>query len=258
LTQNQSIDADKIALLEERFGMAFNTGRLRPYIHFLAEHKERFFSQNDAASFFERHVIENLEFARCCSEVMQQELAYPQSLLAKLNPDRSIAQLGLADAGSGPGLPGYFFSALNEPPHVTLIDSSRRRLGLLEQAMQAQAVPASRIKIIYARVDELRPQFQFICARALAPLPYLLEMVSGALLPGGLLFLATTAIPEDLLRKGAGHLGLGRFHVKQPLEWRDGLRKILIAQKIGLPEKGYPRPWKIIKAELAKSKKGSS
>lgn len=77
------------------------------------------------------------------------------------------------DLGSGAGFPGLVVAALHGGP-VTLVEERRLRVDFLQRAAAALGV---KVEIIAARVERvaMRP-FDVISARALAPLPRLLDL----------------------------------------------------------------------------------
>jgi len=78
------------------------------------------------------------------------------------------------DVGSGAGLPGIVIALLAEGP-VTLIEPRRLRAHFLEQ-MVGELGLANRVEVVCARAERVTGQFDTITARAVAPLPKLLEM----------------------------------------------------------------------------------
>ncbi len=79
----------------------------------------------------------------------------------------------LADLGSGAGLPGLVLAILGAP--VThLIESDRRKAAFLREAVRACGVG---VTVHASRIEDVPPlQADVITARALAPLPVLLEL----------------------------------------------------------------------------------
>ena len=131
-------------------------------------------SAADRAQIWPRHIEDSLQLAP----------------LIRGTPGRAI------DIGSGAGLPGLIL-AIRTGIHFTLIESDARKCAFLREAARATGAPVS---IVNARIEaalvapvRLAPA-SLVTARALAPLPKLLELAAPLLCPDGQL----------LLPKGAG------------------------------------------------------
>ncbi|MBL8021537.1 MAG: class I SAM-dependent methyltransferase [Leptospirales bacterium] len=224
------------------------------FASFLEEKNEPggFFSQNDAARILERHIYENLIFVDYVS--------------SRLKVSRETK---LADAGSGPGLPGYLFHCLKDPPAVTLIDSSKRRLSFLEAwandsraAIESSNEPGkvnantARLNFRYERLEEMKASYDIITIRALIPFPFCIEIVAALQPVGGHLFLATTEPPPKF--KGLQAFGYVSRETYVPSELTFlGARSILHLEKIAKQDSRYPRSWKIIQQEMQKWKEST-
>lgn len=153
------LDLHKVEGLAE----LFNVKRVESFYRFLNEKNDEggFFSKSDYDRIGDRHVIE-------C-------MAYIRRIMSLKNVSRETKIL---DVGSGPGLPGFLFACLNHPPYVTLLDSSKRRLSLVEKYWQQAVSDAenptknNRLKFLYQRAEEYKGQFDVVTMRALIPFPY--------------------------------------------------------------------------------------
>lgn len=86
----------------------------------------------------------------------------------------------LLDLGSGAGFPGLVLAVLGIPG-VKLIESDGRKCAFLGEA--ARACEAD-VEIVRARVEDLPPEpARVITARALAPLPKLLDLAEPLIAP---------------------------------------------------------------------------
>jgi len=223
--------------LRREFLDLFEIGRVQAYYEFLKTNNASggFFSKRDAGRILERHIYENMIFS------------YYVSLLLNVTQKTE-----LADAGSGPGLPGFFFACLKKPPQLTLIDSSQRRLGRLEEFHNASnRFPSVRFR--YERLEDCTGEYDIIVMRALIPYPYCIELVCGLQRPGGWIALADTT-PDDkapLIQDRLQRLGyVSRETIHPPEIQFLGSRCINLLLKTRETEMGYPRKWKLIKKEL--------
>lgn len=92
-----------------------------------------------------------------------------------------------ADLGSGGGLPGIVIAVLARelPGHreVTLVESDARKAAFLQVALHETGSPGT---VARCRIEDLAPlSADVISARALAPLPRLLDLASRHLADGG-------------------------------------------------------------------------
>jgi 16S rRNA (guanine527-N7)-methyltransferase len=101
------------------------------------------------------------------------------------------------DLGSGAGLPGLVLALLGVAG-VNLVESDQRKVQFLREAARATAAP---VVVHPARIEQLELRADVVTARALAPLPRLLELAAPVLAPRGLcLFLKGEAVRDELTR----------------------------------------------------------
>ncbi len=80
----------------------------------------------------------------------------------------------VVDLGSGAGFPGLVIAAALEDGHVTMIESVGKKCAFLRAAIQAAHLPA---RVEQARIESVDVEdVEVVTARALAPLPKLLEL----------------------------------------------------------------------------------
>ncbi len=98
--------------------------------------------------------------------------------------------LNWADLGSGGGFPGLVVAAVlaeREGAHVTLVESDTRKAAFLREASRAAALPT---RIVPERIEQASQRLaagtQVVSARALAPLPKLLDLTEPFLQAGAL------------------------------------------------------------------------
>jgi len=80
------------------------------------------------------------------------------------------------DIGSGAGLPGLVIALLTRGP-ITLVEPRRLRAEFLQRAVDVLGL-SPRVSVRRAKVERLSGTFDVIAARAVAPLPRLLELSS--------------------------------------------------------------------------------
>jgi len=100
------------------------------------------------------------------------------------------------DLGSGGGFPGLILSIATGSP-VTLVEADHRKASFLREAARATGAAAT---VCTRRIEDasLDP-VAFVTARALAPLPKLLDWASRLLLPTGqCLFLKGRSVEDEL------------------------------------------------------------
>ena len=99
------------------------------------------------------------------------------------------------DLGSGAGLPGLVLALLGVPG-VQLVESDRRKAQFLREAAR---ITGAEVTVHAARIEDLELRADVVTARALAPLPRLLELAAEVLGPGGLcLFLKGQSALDEL------------------------------------------------------------
>lgn len=231
--------------IPDRLVESMNWEELDRFATFLEEKNEEggFFSQNDAIRILERHIYENLIFVDYVS--------------SRVKVSRETK---LADAGSGPGLPGYIFHCLKETPKVTLIDSSKRRLSFVEEFASSERDASSQanrqLAFKYERLEEMKASYDIIAIRALIPFPFCIEIVAALQPVGGHLFLASTNAPPPF--KGLQAFGYVSRETYVPSELAFlGARSILHLEKIAKQDSRYPRSWKIIQQDMQKWKEST-
>jgi 16S rRNA (guanine527-N7)-methyltransferase len=99
-------------------------------------------------------------------------------LLDSLAVNAQLAGQRIADVGTGAGFPGLPLAVANPQRHFTLIDSTAKKIRFVAHA--AQLLGLANVTALHARAEQMRPQqpFDTVVARALAPLPRLLQTVA--------------------------------------------------------------------------------
>ena len=99
-------------------------------------------------------------------------------LLDSLSISPDLAGTRIADVGTGAGFPGLPLAIANPGRQFTLIDGSGKKVRFIAHA--ARTLGLSNVTALHARAEELRPEVPFdtVTARALAPLPELVTLLS--------------------------------------------------------------------------------
>ena len=111
------------------------------------------------------------------NDIWRRHFADSAQLAAHLRADARC----LVDLGSGAGFPGLVLKLLRPDLEVHLIEADSRKAAFLTATAASMAVDVS---VITARIEDIvtgprRPRADAVTARALAPLPELLELASG-------------------------------------------------------------------------------
>jgi 16S rRNA (guanine527-N7)-methyltransferase len=104
----------------------------------------------------------------------------------------------VADVGSGAGLPGIPLALLRPDLRVTLIEPLLRRSTFLGQTVQDLGV-GDRVQVIRSRAEDHHQTYEFVVARALAPLDRLIGWCNPVRTRGGvILALKGEAAPDEV------------------------------------------------------------
>lgn len=218
----------------------FNWELIRKFADFLKEKNEAggFFSKRDSEEILDRHVLESIY--------------HVYRITKKVGSWKGI-QLG--DAGTGPGIPGFFFRCLKEHPVVVLIDSQKRKLSHTEEFVRANRIHD--VKFQFIRTEESKLSLNYVVSRGFIPYPYSTEAVCNLIKVGGTYvpFLGKHDIDAKLEEKVLSYSGFSlEFSEDLPSLEFLGMRHIKFLKKVSSPRHGYPRAWK----DISKESKGGN
>ncbi len=155
----------------------------------------------------------------------------------------------LLDVGSGAGLPGIIYALYWPNCEVYLLESNKKRLEFLREAIDALGL--DNCQILEGRAEthahELvwRERFDMVTSRALAPLPIALELCLPYLALDGYMLTFKSANPAEEVRDAEfalNKLGAGKVEVKPYVPGPDqSKRTALWIPKTGLTPDRYPR-----------------
>jgi 16S rRNA (guanine527-N7)-methyltransferase len=136
----------------------------------------------------------NLVGAGTLADPWRRHVLDSAQLAPLLPPDRPR----LIDLGTGAGFPGLVLAILT-PARVRLVESDARKCAFL---VEAARVTGASVEILNTRIESLPPEtYEVVAARALAPLPKLLEYADKRLATNGLcLFLEGRTWRAELTR----------------------------------------------------------
>ena len=89
----------------------------------------------------------------------------------------------VADIGSGAGLPGIVIALAHPGLKVTLIEPLQRRVEFLCEVIDS--LKLTNVEVIRAKSESIKGSYNYLVARAVAPLPRLLETTWHLVKPGG-------------------------------------------------------------------------
>jgi 16S rRNA (guanine527-N7)-methyltransferase len=91
--------------------------------------------------------------------------------------------VSVADIGSGAGLPGIVIALAKPELKVTLIEPLQRRVEFLHEVIDSLAL--SNVVVIRAKSESIKGSYNYVVARAVAPLPRLIETTWHLVAKGG-------------------------------------------------------------------------
>lgn len=159
------------------------------------------------------------------------------------------APVRVADLGPGAGFPGVPMRIVDPSLRLTLIESHARRAAFLEQLVRELALDGVTVHQARAedagRAPDLRAAFDLVVARALAPMPVLVEYALPLLRDGGVLAAPKGSRALDELDAARGAIAaLGGVALEpRPLPLPAGAppQHVLLVRRSGPLDDRYPR-----------------
>lgn len=217
----------------------YDTKKLEKYYHFLYDKNLEggFFSKNDELKILQRHFLEPLVY------IFEIQKIYP------IHPNTKII-----DIGTGPGIPGYFYFCLKNPPIVYLNDSQIKRLKLLKEFHESNF--ETKIHFLFDRAESLKDlNFDFILMRSTITYPWSAELIHHLITKTSkfIPFLAKNKLDSGTEKQFLKNLGLS---ISEEVELGElnllGERRFKVIVKTSNPQKNYPRTWDKISKEIKK------
>lgn len=158
-----------------------------------------------------------------------------------------LASAGLvADIGAGAGVPGLVLAAARPALRVVELESAGRKCAFMERAIEAMGLANAEVVCVRAEAwDAGRGACDAVTARAVGPLPVLVEYAAPLLREGGAL-VAWKGVPDAAEAangaEAARVLGLGPPRIVEipPFPGADRRRLYVYLKVRSLPN-GYPR-----------------
>ena len=182
------------------------------------------------------------------ADTMQERLFGESLALLVALREAGILKAGespaIVDIGSGAGIPGIPMHIADPSLALTLVESHGRRCEFLETAIDELALDGVAVRRMRAeeagRDPELRESFDLAVARAVAPLPVLVEYALPLLRPGGLLAAPKGSRARDELSEAEAAIETLGGHVLTPLPL--SLPEGAVAQIVVLVRRSGPMP----------------
>ncbi len=185
-------------------------------------------------------------------EIQRRHLAESLALLVSLR-DAGIlpsgASMRVADLGSGGGFPGLPMAIAEPALDLGLVESHGRRATFLQTVIEALGLERVSVRTMRAedagRGPMLRATFDLVTARALAPLPVLIEYALPLLKDGGLLVAPKGSRADAELSASTRALAALGGDVQGSLELPlpEGLppQRVIVIRRTGRLDPQYPR-----------------
>ncbi|MEN3008129.1 16S rRNA (guanine(527)-N(7))-methyltransferase RsmG [Pseudothermotoga sp.] len=195
-----------------------------------------------------------LEAPMNLSGIEEFEEAVHKHVADVLLPTKML-QGNLLDVGTGGGIPGLILS-IAYPVKSVLVDSSRKKTIWLEKAVEK--LNLKNVEVVCSRVESLgetfRETFDYVTARAVAPLRVLLELCVPFCKVKGILLLYKGPNWMEEMKESRNALKVLNVQLEEKIEYKlfTGENRVLLKFRKLLPtDPIYPRETrKIIKRPL--------
>ena len=184
-------------------------------------------------------------------EVQRRHFGEALALLVVLRDAGALdsGEVGVVDIGAGAGLPGIPLRIVEPALRLTLLDASARRCRFLERV--TGELELGHVRVVRARAEEagrdpaLRGSFDLALARAVAPLPVLVEYALPLLRRGGLLATPKGSRAHAELAQAAAAIdalgGAAESPLPLPLPAGAPPQEVLLVRRSGALNDRFPR-----------------
>mgnify|MGYP002515438422 CR=1 FL=1 len=153
----------------------------------------------------------------------------------------------ILDVGSGAGFPGMVFAIAFPKKKIVLVDATAKKCGFLNEV--AKELGLQNVMVINKRAEDLndRDHFDLVTARAVAPLPVLLEITAPFAKVHGIVLAMKGDKGEEELAKSHRAISLLDLHLLEnniaELPDGQGKRVNIFFEKGAKTAKRFPRSW---------------
>jgi len=170
--------------------------------------------------------------------------------------ESSLANKKVLDVGTGAGFPGIVLLIMEPSIELTLLEATKKKVLFLEQLLVHLGLTA---KVIHDRAElwikNHREAFDLVTARAVAPLPILVEWCVPYVKVGGRFVAMKAHVHEELKqaemclsKTGASLAKIVPYELSQ----NKGSRHLVVVDKIKPTPAMYPRANRLIQKEAMK------
>jgi len=155
----------------------------------------------------------------------------------------------LIDIGTGAGFPGFPLKIVDPALHVVLVESVEKKAAFCRHIIQK--LDLKETEVVVERAEAVgqnilyREQFDCAAARAVAPLPVLLEYLLPLVHVGGIIIAQKSAsVDEEIAqaKNACAILGGGKMHIEPvTIPGLDAVRNLVIVEKRRSTPAAYPR-----------------
>lgn len=177
------------------------------------------------------------------------QVKHVQDSLALLEVFELEAGQRVLDIGAGGGFPGLPLAIMAPKAEFVLMDSVGKKMKAVEA--MAESCGLTNVQTVAGRFEELahedrfREAFGLVLARAVAPLPTLLEYAAGFVCVHGLFIAYKSAHYQEELRAALNAMKALQLEFDGPIDYElpDGMgsRSLLVFRKIAPLSNKYPR-----------------
>jgi 16S rRNA (guanine527-N7)-methyltransferase len=203
---------------------------------------------SEYADFLARYQLANVIGTRDQDEIIREHLIDALSCLIV----EDLRQEGsLIDIGTGAGLPGIPLAIAQSNLHVTLLESTEKKVRFLKSA--CAELNLGNLEVLHTRAEELggrpayRETFDFASARALATLPVVIEYCAPLVNLGGTILAMKGRLSDGELSQGvlaSQELGI-EFREVREVNYEEQLpqkqRRIVVLDKARETPDKFPR-----------------
>jgi len=190
----------------------------------------------------------NLTSTRDREAVYRRHFAESLAILRALE-DRGVELSPMIDVGAGAGFPGLPMKIARPQVELTLLEATGKKTRFLETMVSELGVTG--VRVIHGRAEDVahdaahREMYSLALARAVAPLPVVLELALPFLAAGGVLAAPKGSAMQREIRASANALATlgGEMEATVPLDLpgEGPPQRLVIVRKMGATPEQYPR-----------------